>query len=196
MDVRMLQRICLFVLCGLGLSLGGCVGTLDIWGVNVGLPDGDDDDDDGPPDLDLSAFEGVEYLNIRWDTEQAEAGFVDCQEPFEVSGELLEDTEGCPSCDLVWAVDVELLDEDRPCLDQGTSLDPPEDFESLVGMNFRSENEFTMYRSSWESDDELLEQMGEGAFNGLVFTWSGVGGWEKHVSSAGYTVFFSGEGDF
>jgi hypothetical protein len=176
------------------LCLGGCVGTLDIWGVNLPIP-GDDDDDGAPPDIDFSEYDGAEYLNIRWDPGQAEAGFTDCQEPFDVSGELLEETKGCPSCDVVWAVSIELRDAAEPCLSQGTDLDLAPEYDRYLGMDFHRNNEFTLYRSTADSDEELL-QLGEGAFNGLEFTWSGIGSWEQHFPGTGFTLFYSGEGDF
>ena len=187
-----ISQMVVFFLC---LALSGCAGTLDLWGVNVQLPGDDDDDDDGPPDIDLSDFDGTEYLNIRWDPEQADAGRVDCQEVFDVSGELLSDTDDCPSCDLVWAVDLSIADDSRPCLDQGTDLDPPDEFARLVGMAFRGNDEFDVYRTTDDSGGQL-EALGEGAFDGLSFTWSGVGAWEYHFANVGFTLFYSGEGDF
>lgn len=176
------------------LSASGCVGTMDIWGVNLPIPS-DDDDDGTPPDIDFSEYEGAEYLNIRWDPEQAEAGLSDCEEPFDVSGELLEDHEGCPSCDVVWAVSIEIRNASEPCLSQGTDLDLDPEYDRYLGMDFHQNDEFTLYRSTANSGDELVD-LGVGAFAGLEFTWSGVGGAEQHFPGAGFTLFYSGEGDF
>jgi hypothetical protein len=190
----MLRRFPQVMLLLLALALTGCEGSLIIGVVNTPIPD-DDDDDVGPPDIDLSDFEGTEYLNIRWDPEQADAGFVDCQEVYDVSGFLLDGHDGCADCDVVWAVELEADDEGLPCLNQGTDLDPGDEFERYVGMNFRGNDEFSLYRSTQDSGDGLI-QVGEGAFDGLSFTWSGVGAWEYHFESAAFTLYFSGEGDF
>jgi hypothetical protein len=175
------------------LCMGGCPGTLYIWGVTPAIPS-DDDDDGPPPNIDFSEYEGAEYLNIRWDAEQAEAGLSDCWEPFDVSGELLDDPKGCPSCDVVWAVSIEIRDTSEPCL-QGTNLDLVPEYDRYLGMDFHRNEEFTLYRSTADSGEELLE-LGVGAFNGLEFTWSGIDGWEEHFPLAGFTLFYSGEGDF
>lgn len=179
----------------LSLALSGCSGTLGIWGVNIPLPGQDDDDDDGlPPDVDLSNFQGVEYMNIRWSPEQADEGLVDCEETFDTIGTLLDETEGCDSCDVVWEVTMYVDDETRACTSQGTGLTFESSFDRRVGMNFIADGEFLMYRGT--ADDDQLEQVGEGAFNGLNFTWSGVGSWEKEYSDEGFTLFLSGEGYF
>ncbi|MEE2828673.1 MAG: hypothetical protein VX498_05770 [Myxococcota bacterium] len=180
------------------LSTAGCEGSLGIWGVNVPLPGADDDDDDGTPSgLDLSTFGGLEYLNIRWNPEQAEQGSVDCAEEFLSSGELSTDAdqERCPSCDAIWTVELELDDDDRPCTGQGTGLDVPSFTTRQVGMEFTAGGGFLLYRGASE-DSEELDPMGVGAFDGVHFTWSGVGDWEQEHPDAGFTLFFSGEGDF
>ena len=178
------------------LLLTGCAGQLDIWGVNVPIPgQGDDDDDDGPPDVDLSNFQGTEYMNIRWDPAQADEGLVDCQEEFETSGVQLGDAGDCADCDIVWSVTLVLEDESRACTSQGTGLEIEDSFSLLGGMSFSAGGEFTMGREADDSDGQLVE-VGQGAFNGLYFTWSGVGGWEDEFSQAGFSRYFSGEGYF
>jgi len=177
------------------LVLAGCTGTLDVWGLNVPLPVDDDDDDEPTPGIDFSEYWGIEYLNIRWDPEQAEVGLVDCQEEFEVSGEQVRDHDGCASCDVIWAVALEMKNEDEPCLSQGTDLDLAPEFDRFLGMDFHPEGQFTLYRSTADSGDDLLA-LGRGAFDGLAFTWSGLGDWEYHFAAEGFTLFYSGEGDF
>jgi len=176
------------------LCMGGCVGTLDIWGVNRPIPS-DDDDDGPPPNIDFAEYEGAEYLNIRWDPERLEAGLNHCEEPFDVSGELLDDPKGCPTCDVVWAVSIEIRDTSEPCLSQGTDLDLDPEYDRYLGMDFHQNDQFTLYRSTADSGEELLD-LGEGAFDGLEFTWSGIGDWEFYFPGAGFTLFYSGEGDF
>ena len=179
------------------LSLGGCVGTVSIGG-GPGDDDDttvDDDDDDDVPDLDFSVYEGDEYLNIRWDPEQAPTGHVDCQERFAATGEMAEPGWECESCDVVWAVTLESFDPEQACLGQGTSLEVPSTYQIYVGMDFREDGEFFLYRSALSSDDELTRR-GVGAFNNIDFSWSGVGGWEEKVPANAFTLFYSGEGGF
>ena len=176
------------------LGLGGCVGTLEIWGVNRPLSS-DDDDDDDVPDIDFSDYNGDEFLNVRWDKEQAQAGYFDCQEAFAVTGTEEDVGSECPFCDVVWAVTLDLIDLSAPCLSQGTDLDVAPSYNRIIGMEFHREGPFSFYRSTADSGSEL-GQVGVGAFNGTDFTWSGVGDWEEPFSASGFTLFYSGEGSF
>ena len=57
------------------VPLYSCHGTLEIWQLGETLGD----DDDEPPQLDYSAFEGMEFINVDWDQEAWPQGVDDCQ---------------------------------------------------------------------------------------------------------------------
>ena len=191
MQNRLLNWVMLWSLL---LSLGGCVGVVEIWGVNRPLSS-DDDDDDDVPDIDFSSYSGAEFLNIRWNPEQADAGYFDCQEEYAATGSEVDAGDQCPSCDVVWSVTLEVLDPDEHCLGQGTTLDVPPSYERFIGMDFHQQGEFSFFRSTPDSGNGLVER-GEGAFDGTDFTWSGVGDREQDFSANGFTLYFSGEGGF
>ena len=191
MKNRFLNGMALWILL---LSLSGCVGELWIWGVNHPLSD-DDDDDDDVPDIDFSSYDGEEFLNIRWDPEQAAAGYFHCQEAYVVTGIEVQDEVECPACDVAWLVTLDLVDLEELCLGQGTALDVPASYDRYLGMEFHREGEFSLYRSTADSGNEL-HQVGVGAFDGTGFTWSGVGDWELDFPSNGFTLYYSGEGSF
>jgi len=174
--------------------LTGCVGSLDIWGVNVPTDD-DDDDDPGPPDIDLDRFGGVENLNVRWDPAQADEGRTDCKEPFDVEGELVEEDVTCEECDLIWKVLLEIEDPASPCLSGGTDIDVEPEMVRFIGMKFRSEGQLDIYRTSANSPDEL-QLVGVGALSDYDFSWSGMGVSEFENSDVGFAYYFSGEGSF
>jgi len=181
------------------LGLTGCAGTLLIWGENVPLPDDDDDDDDGAPNIDLSSYDGVEYLNLDWTQEAEQDGHFDCTEEFSAFGSNTSVTDEalCPDCDAIWTVTLQVEDEDRDCLDQGTDLDVSDTYIRKLGFQFGDGVNFTVYRNTGGVDEEL-EAWGVGAFNGLESTWSGVGVGDYTIvnDSLGFDLFFSGEGEF
>ena len=80
-----------FALLLLSILLTGCSGSLFLGDDGPSANDDDGGDDVQPPDIDLSIFSGVEYLNIRWDPEMADDGRVDCQEAFVVDGAITDD---------------------------------------------------------------------------------------------------------
>jgi len=183
----------------LALSLTGCTGALSIWGVNVPLPgqgNGDDDDDDAP-NLDFTQYEGTELINLDW-TQQAEGdGHADCHERFDAFGgnSTIDDQNLCPTCDEIWALTLAAEDPEMPCLNQGSGLQVAPNYIRRVGIEFTSDIDFRYWRNRGDSDN-ALEAHGIGAFQGVEFTWSGVDGFSEEYAEAGFTLFFSGEGEF
>jgi len=176
------------------LTLVGCHGTLELW--QLGAPLGDDDD--GPPPLDYSTFEGVEFVNIDWDQEAWPQGVDDCRADWHALGSetTASDQALCPACAYIWTVQLSYLGTDDVCL-QGTALPEPLDGSVLLGFEFLEElpSFFTVWRSS--GDGEMAE-VGVGAIDTdrSEFTWSGQESYRNDGEIIGYDWFFSGEGSF
>ncbi len=184
----------------LAVLLTGCTGTLDIWGVNVPLPGqgNGDDDDDGAANLDFTQYDGTELINLDW-TQQAEGeGHFDCFEAFDTFGDnsLIDDGNLCPTCDEIWAVTLVAQDPTMPCLNQGSGLQVDPTYIRRVGIEFTSDIGFAYHRNRGDSDNNALTAHGIGAFQGVEFTWSGIDDYAEEYAEAGFTLFFSGEGEF
>lgn len=197
------------------LLLGGCAGSLDIWGISICVDGtappcdgGTDDDDDVGPGLDLSVFDGVEWLNIEWSPEAIGDGHTDCKEAWEAEG--VDDTENsvdlCDNlCDYIWLVTLTHVPElgDPGCLDQGTGIPAPQEYQRRIGLRERGGGEFTMYRNEGrqaaplaESEDENMARVGVGAFRGADWTFAGEDSDIIPVPDNEFSYFFSGEGAF
>lgn len=177
----------------------GCTGSLNIWGVNVPLPgQGEgDDDDDGAANLDFTQYNGTELINLDW-TQQAEGeGHFDCFEPFDAFGgnSTIDDQNLCPTCDEIWALTMVAQDAEMPCLTQGSGLQVEPTYIRRVGIEFTSDIAFRYHRNRGDADN-VLEPHGIGAFQGVEFTWSGIDDYAEEYAEAGFTLFFSGEGEF
>ena len=192
-------RIQLLLLAAVALGLSGCVGNLSIWGVNVPLPDGPGtgDDDDGPPDLDFSQYDGVEYLNISWSQQALEQGHVNCAEEYAAFGANTtnDDFNLCPECDEVWTITLVAESPGLPCISDGTDLPFEPTYVRKVGIDFSNSTDFVFHRNRQDAD-LALEAEGIGAMDGAGFTWSGIGGYIDPNPDLGYDFFFSGEGGF
>ena len=184
-----------FALLLLSMLLTGCAGSLFLGDDGPSADDDDGGDDVQPPDIDLSIFSGVEYLNIRWDPEMADDGRVDCQEAFVVDGAITDEEVACDDCDTVWRLELEIVNEEQPCLSGGTTIDVEPEFVRYLGMDFRAGDEADVYRSM-AGDPTTLDMVGRAAFDGFDFSWSGVAIREIYDADIGYTLFFSGEGTF
>ncbi|GEM_PF-1630939 len=195
--------------------LGGCAGTLDIWGISICVDgtvppcdgSGGDDDDAIGPGLDLSVFDAVEWLNIGWTPEAIADGHFDCKEAWEAEGE--EDTENaaelCEVCDYVWLVTLTHAPElgDEGCLLQGTDITIEQSYTRRIGLRETGGGEFVMYRNEFrpsaplgESEDDPMRKVGVGAFRGADWTFAGEDTDITAVPGAEYSFFFSGEGSF
>jgi hypothetical protein len=178
--------------------LAGCTGSLSIWGVNVPLPgDEGDDDDSSPPQLDFSEYDGSEWITIDWSQQMEEQGRVDCVELYRVFGDnsTVDDFNLCDDCDEIWNVTLAADDNDLPCLTGGTGLDVPATYNRKVGIDFDNSMDFDYYRNLDDQDD-VLEQIGIGAIDGVEYTWSGLDGFIEEHPQVGFDVYFKGEGSF
>lgn len=181
----------------MAVLMTGCAGLLDIWGVNHPLPgaDDDDDDDDNGANFDFSQYEGTELINIDWSQQLEETGEQDCFEVFDAFGgaSTVDDADLCPACDHIWTITLAARDDDLPCL-EGTDLDVTATYIRRVGIEFGEGIEFNYWRN--RDSDLSLDAHGIGAFQGVEFTWSGIDGFAEEHPDLGYTLFFSGEGEF
>jgi hypothetical protein len=179
------------------LSLAGCTGAMSIWGINVPIPGDDDDDDDDAPNLDFSHYDGTELINLDWSQEALEQGHFNCVEIFDAFGDntTLDDGNLCPDCDEVWTITLVRDDEDMECVSQGTGLQIEETYVRKIGIEWIDSVNFRFYRNRQDSD-MALDQHGIGAIDGVEFSWSGVDGWSEPYTERGFTLWFSGEGEF
>jgi hypothetical protein len=174
----------------------GCIGTMDIWGINVDIP-GDGDDDDAAPDIDFGRYDGIEFINIDWDQTQAPAGAVDCIEDsgWNVNGDetTADDQSRCPDCTHIWTLTYVAragLDE---CL-ASTGIDADSGFLRKFGFEFRGSQSFSVWRN-FEDPDNAMEEVGEGALReDATYTWGG--GSDFRFGGGAYDYYFSGEGAF
>ena len=199
-----------------GLTLGtGCQGSLQIWTVSI-CSDGTappcdgsvgDDDDAIGPGLDLSLYDGVEWLNIEWDPEAIEDGQEDCKEAWTAEGtESTEEVQDlCPVCDYIWTIELSHAPElgDQGCLAQGTGISIIPQYTRRVGLRDTGGGSFVMYRNDFrpsaplgDSEDDELEKVGVGAFRGANWTFAGEDTDITPVPGSRYSFFFSGEGSF
>ncbi len=191
---RVRERGALSLLLLLVLTLSGCHGTLELW--RLGDPPGDDDD--GPPPLDYSTFEGVEFVNIDWDQEAWPQGVDDCRADWHALGNetTTSDLGLCPSCAHIWVVQLSYVGTEVNCL-QGTGLPLPTDATLRLGFEFFEQppSFFTVWRSV--GDGEMVE-VGIGAIDTdrSEFTWSGQESYRNDGEIIGYDWFLSGEGSF
>lgn len=172
----------------------GCTGTMLIWGVNTGVDSTGDDDDDLPAKFDFSTYEGVEYVNIDWAQQFEQQGRDDCSAPWSVSGtETTSDDQNlCPSCDHIWLLEMTPGAGVESCYANTNFSTEPR--ERRVGIELIDDVNFRMWRNSQDSDNPL-DEVGDGAFLGTEFTWSGS---ETQRESVGdqYEWYYSGEGEF
>ena len=208
-----LSRLLILATCG--LMLPGCSGDLLIWGINVcadgTVPPCDgtagDDDDAIGPGLDLSVYEGVEWLNISWTPEALADNHFNCKEAWEAEGlESTEDSqELCVVCDYIWTVTLshEPALGDEGCLAQGTGVTVPQSYQRRIGLRDTGGGEFVMYRNEFrassplgEDADDRLVRVGVGAFKGANWTFAGQDSDITDVPGFEYAFFFSGEGAF
>jgi len=174
--------------------LPGCVGTLDIWTLDILIP-GQGDDDDGPPALDFSVFDGVEFINIDWDQEQKAQGLQDCAGEWSADGDntTLDDDNLCEACTHVWTLTLRAEDSAYECLDN-TNITVNDPYIRKIGFEFLDDQDFIVWRNF--SDPDLpMEPVGEGAIKGTDFTWSGLAE-EYREAGQNFEFFFSGEGSF
>jgi hypothetical protein len=186
------------------LSVVGCPGSLELWGVNVPLPGGggfDDDDDTAPADF--SNYDGLEYLNIEWTDDAIAAGHYNCRAVWEAQGPNTLDSDGnlCPECDQIWQMSLSAEDVED-CLGQGTGITAPTNYTRKVGFRTEGGTAFTVYRTRFsaqsplgQSQNEPLDEAGIGAFQGAEFTWSGIDS-PVVIAELGYSFYYSGEGTF
>jgi len=176
------------------VPLYSCHGTLEIWQLGETLGD----DDDEPPQLDYSAFEGMEFINVDWDQEAWPQGVDDCQADWFALGSetTAVDQALCPDCAHIWTVELSYLGSSDDCL-QGTALPAPEDMDVRLGFQFLPEltSLFTVWRSM---DGGEMEEVGLGAIDEAraEFTWSGQQNYRNDGEIIGYEWFLSGEGSF
>ena len=176
------------------LVLSGCHGTLELWQLGALSVD----DDDGPPPLDYSAFEGVEFVNIDWDQEAWPQGVDDCRADWHALGNETtgSDQELCPSCAHIWTVQLSYLGTEEDCL-QGTALPLPSDISLHFGFEFLAElpSLFTVWRGT---GDGAMIEVGIGAIDAdrSEFTWSGQESYRNDGEIIGYEWFLSGAGSF
>lgn len=199
-----MRRLALLSLLAVALVLlGGCPGTLEIWGVNVPIPDGTGDDDD-TADLDFSNYDGTEILNIDWSPEEEADGHFDCLAEWRAQGPETtgDDSNLCPQCEFVWRITLVAQPGADECLQQGTGIDVPAQYTRKVGIVRSDTFNFTVHRTGFDtgsplgdSENEPLDRAGLGAFSGTAYTWSGVDSPVEN-DQLGYEFFFSGEGQF
>lgn len=190
-----MRPLVLFAVVLLGLPFSGCSGTLLIWGINAGEGvGGDDDDSELPPEFDFSRYDGVEYINIDWAQQFEQQGREDCRAPWPTTGtETTSDDQNlCPDCDHIWLVEQEPGEGVEACYANTQFSTQPR--ERRVGIEIIDDVNFVFWRNSEDSDNPLAE-VGEGAFLGSEFTWSGI---DDHSQSVGdqFEWWYSGEGEF
>ncbi len=179
------------------LLLTGCVGTLDIWGINVEIP-GEGDDDDAAPDIDFSSYEGFEFINIDWDQQRRPGGVEDCIEDdgWDVRGDetTVDDQTRCPDCDHIWTLTYLATSGLDDCL-ASTGLPADTGFVRKLGFEFQDEQAFRVWRNM-EDPDRPLVTVGEGALReDATYTWGGSSSY-RFDDQADYDYYFSGEGAF
>ena len=183
--------------------LGGCPGTLKIWGVNVEIPGGPGGDDDDPVALDLAHYDGVDILNIDWDEDQAPEGVKDCIAEWRAQGPntTLDDSDLCSSCDEIWEITLTAQDSADSCLD-ATDLEVRQSYVRKIGINWGSGGAFDVYRTGFNasqpmgtSQNDPLTYAGVGAMQGARYTWTGVND-SIERPNRGYSFYYSGEGGF
>ena len=202
-----MRRLALLSLLAVALVLlGGCPGTLEIWGVNVPIPDGTGDDDD-TADLDFSNYDGTEILNIDWSPEEEADGHFDCRARWRAQGAntTASDLNLCPDCvdgDQVWEVNLIAQPGAEECLNQGTGIDVPGQYARKLAFGLGDGVAFLVYRTAFSVQEPLgdsvndpLAEAGVGAFLGTEFTWSG-DSTPMVNEQLRYSFFFSGEGQF
>ena len=181
------------------LLLTGCVGDLDIWGINVDIP-GQGDDDDAAPDIDFTAYDGFEFINVDWDQQRRPGGVEDCieEEGWDVNGSetTVDDASRCPDCDVIWTLTYIATPGLSDCL-RSTGLPADSGFRRKLGFEFDdgSDTLFTVWRNTEDQDNDL-EAVGEGAIReDATFTWSGSGNY-RFGAQGPYDYYVSGEGAF
>jgi hypothetical protein len=179
------------------LGLSACPGTLEIWGINVPLPDDDSVGDDDDATADWSLYDGVEFIHVDWHPQYNEDGYVDCAGEWTAAGDETtgDDANLCPDCDFVWTITLDAEPEAYDCLNQGTGMDVQDGYVRKVGIEFldAEKQDFRYYRNR-ENQDLPLAPVGIGAVNGTEFTWSGVDGFSSETDR--YVWYFAGEGEF
>jgi hypothetical protein len=188
------SSLSLLLACLGGLLLPGCVGTLDIWTLDILVP-GQGDDDEEPPALDFSTYAGVEMINIDWDQEQKALGLQDCAGEWSADGEntTLDDDNLCEACDHVWTLTLRAEDSAYDCL-QNTDITINDPYVRKVGFEFLDDVDFIVWRN-FQDQDLPLQPVGEGAIKGTGYTWSGRAE-EYRNPGQNFEFFFSGEGEF
>jgi hypothetical protein len=179
------------------LILAGCVGNLDIWGINVDIP-GEGDDDDAAPDIDFTSYDGFEFINIDWDQQRRPGGVEDCIEDdgWNVHGDetTVDDQSRCPACDHIWTLTYIATSGLGDCL-ASTGLSADTAFQRKLGFEFQDAQGFRVWRN-FEDPDVPLQLIGEGALqDDASHTWSGSNGY-RLGDAAAYDYYFSGEGAF
>ncbi len=179
----------------LSLLLSGCVGSLNVWGINVDIPD--DDDDAAPPDINYDDYEGVEFMNIDWSQQAENQGAEDCieDEGWTVSGALStgDDNNFCPECDYIWRLTYTATPGLAACL-EGSGFQPSSGFLRQFGFAFTSASDFDVWRTIGEPHIPMT-QVGIGALDDdASFTWGG--GNSFRTDEGSYEWFLSGEGSF
>ena len=71
----------------------------------------------------------------------------------------------------------------------------PATYNRKVGIDFDNSMDFDYYRNLDDQDD-VLEQIGIGAIDGVEYTWSGLDGFIEEHPQVGFDVYFKGEGSF
>ncbi len=179
------------------LLLSGCVGTLDIWGINVDIP-GQDDDDDAAPNIDFTTYDGFEFINIDWDQQRRPGGVEDCigDDGWDVNGDetTADDQSRCPECTHIWTLTYIRTSGLEDCL-ESTGLLAETGFQRKLGFEFEGEQAFHVWRN-FEDPATALELVGEGALReNATYTWGG-GGDFRFGSQGPFEYYFSGEGAF
>lgn len=181
----------------------GCPGTLEIWGVNVPIPDGTGDDDD-TASIVWDNYDGIEILNIDWSPEEEADGHFDCLAEWRAQGPetTLDDDNLCTACDHIWEISMIAQPGAEECLQQGTGIDVPGSYVRKVGFELSDSVDFLVWRTTFavqeplgSSPNEPLAEAGIGAFQGTEYTWSGIDT-PMENDQLGYSFFFSGEGQF
>ena len=188
------------LLAALLFPLTGCIGELDIWGINHPIPGEviDDDDDDAAPDIDFSTYTGFEFINIDWDQQTRPGGVEDCIEVagWDVTGDetTVDDQTRCPSCTHIWTLTY-LRSVLLPNCLESTDLEPETGVQHKLGFEFETDQDFAVWRSFGDPDNPL-QLVGRGALReDASHTWSG-GADDRFDDQANLEYYFSGEGDF
>jgi hypothetical protein len=199
--MRRLAILCTIV--SAALLAAGCPGTLEIWGVNVPIPDGTGDDDD-TASIVWDNYDGTEILNIDWSPEEEADGHFDCLAEWRAQGAetTLDDDNLCTACDHIWEINMVAQPGADECLQQGTGIDVPGSYVRKVGFELSESIDFLVWRTAFSvqaplgsSQNEPLAEAGIGAFQGTEYTWSGLDT-PMDNDQLGYEFFFSGEGQF